>query len=41
MRRGELGTRLTLKVAGIGVTPDNIVVDEGFENPSMTLSPAF
>src|SRR5204862_8094657 len=40
-RRGEFGTRLALKVAGIGVNPDAVVVDEGFETPSMTLSPAF
>ena len=30
-----------LNVVGIGMNPDNIVVDEGFEHPSMTLSPAF
>jgi hypothetical protein len=39
--RGEFGTRLALNVVGIGVNPDNIVVDEGFETPAMTLSPAF
>jgi hypothetical protein len=41
VHRGELGTSITLKIVGIGVSPDNIVVDEGFESPSMTLSPAF
>jgi hypothetical protein len=40
-RRGELGDAPTLRVAGIGVVPDEIVVDEGFADPQMILTPAF
>jgi hypothetical protein len=41
MRRGELGTAVTLRVAGIGIGPDEIVTDEGFANPTMFVTPAF
>lgn len=35
------GHRLSLRVTGIGVLPDDIVVDEGFSDPQMLLTPAF
>jgi hypothetical protein len=38
---GPEETPLTLRVVGIGVFPDQIVVDEAFDTPSMFLSPAF
>ncbi|MCJ7436225.1 MAG: hypothetical protein MUP97_00475, partial [Acidimicrobiia bacterium] len=41
IRRGELGSRVTLRVTGIGVGPDEIVTDEGFANPTMFVTPAF
>jgi hypothetical protein len=41
IRRGELGTLVTLRVTGIGVSPDEIVTDEGFANPTMFVTPAF
>lgn len=41
IRRGELGTRVTLRVTGIGVGPDEIVTDEGFGDPTMFVTPAF
>ncbi|HEX9504606.1 MAG TPA: ABC transporter permease, partial [Acidimicrobiia bacterium] len=39
--RGEYGTKVRLHLVGIGVTPDEIVVDEGFENREMVFTPAF
>ncbi|TMK66375.1 MAG: FtsX-like permease family protein [Actinobacteria bacterium] len=36
--RGELGTRFEVHIVGIGITPDNIVVDEGFADPSLIFS---
>lgn len=41
VRRGELGTKVNLRVVGIGVQPDQIVVDQGFEYSSVVLTPAF
>ena len=41
VRRGELGTKLDLRVVGIGAEPDHIVVDEGFNNAYLLLTPAF
>jgi hypothetical protein len=41
LRQGELGTPITLHVTGIVTTPEEIVVDQGFEQPEMILSPAF
>jgi ABC-type lipoprotein release transport system permease subunit len=38
---GTEGQRVTLHVVGVGVTPDEIVVDQGFETPAMMLTPAF
>jgi len=35
------GIRITLRVVAIGVVPEEIVVDQGFENPQMLLTPAF
>jgi ABC-type antimicrobial peptide transport system permease subunit len=40
-RRGEIGSIIALRVAGIAIGPDEIVTDEGFGNPSMFLTPAF
>jgi ABC-type lipoprotein release transport system permease subunit len=40
-RRAEIGPFVTLRVAGIGVNPEEIVVDEGFADPAIALSPAF
>ncbi len=39
--RGEYGSRVRLKVAGVGVTPEEIVLDEGFEQPELFATPAF
>jgi hypothetical protein len=41
LNRGKYGTRVKLTVAGIGDTPEEIVVDEGFEQQLTFLSPAF
>lgn len=41
IKRGELGRPLALRVTGIGVAPDDIVTDEGFQNPQVFLTPAF
>jgi hypothetical protein len=41
LRSGELGHPISLRVTGVATTPDEIVVDQGFEQPSMTLTPAF
>jgi hypothetical protein len=41
VRRGELGIRLKLRVVGIGVPPDEIVSDEGFQNSQLMLTPEF
>jgi ABC-type lipoprotein release transport system permease subunit len=38
---GAGGRRVTLHVTGIGVVPDDIVVDEQFVSPQMFLTPAF
>ncbi len=41
MNRGEFGTRVRLRVAGIGETPEEIVLDEGFEQSELMATPAF
>lgn len=41
LRRGELGTPLTLRVVGIGIAPEEVVVDEQFASPRLFLTPAF
>ena len=41
VNRGEYGNKVRLTIAGIGVAPEEIVVDEGFSNPEMLLTPAF
>ena len=41
VHRGELGEPVELVVSGIGVSPDSLVVDEGFEAGHMLMSPAF
>ncbi|MFI5054250.1 MAG: hypothetical protein ACHQDE_07805, partial [Acidimicrobiia bacterium] len=41
MNRGDYGTRVRLKVVGIGEFPDEIVVDEGFEQTATMVTPAF
>jgi ABC-type lipoprotein release transport system permease subunit len=38
---GELGKRVPVTVTGIGRMPDEIVVDEGFENSQLLLTRAF
>lgn len=40
-RSGVVGDRFTATVTGIGVTPEQIVVDEGFALPRLLLSAAF
>lgn len=41
VNRGAVGTRVRLRVSGIGVTPDEVVVDEGFEQQALLTTPAF
>jgi putative ABC transport system permease protein len=41
IRDARIGFPVTLRVTGIGVTPDDIVLDQGFQESQMTLSPAF
>jgi hypothetical protein len=41
VNRGEYGTRVRVRIAGIGVLPDEIVLDEGFQQEEMLLTPAF
>ena len=41
VNRGELGTHVRLRVAGIAETPEEIVVDEGFEQSEIVATPAF
>ena len=41
VNRGELGTDVRLRVAGIGQTPEEIVVDEGFEQSEVMATRAF
>ncbi|MDQ1433067.1 MAG: putative transport system permease protein, partial [Actinomycetota bacterium] len=41
VNRGAYGTTVRLRVAGVGVTPEEIVVDEGFEQSEMLATPAF
>jgi hypothetical protein len=38
---GDFGARVRLRVTGIGEFPDDIVVDEGFEQSATFLTPAF
>ncbi|MEX2267409.1 MAG: FtsX-like permease family protein [Acidimicrobiia bacterium] len=40
-RRKEVGTRQVFRVVGIGVQPDQIVVDQGFAQGVVLLTPAF
>jgi putative ABC transport system permease protein len=37
----DFGTPVDLEIVGIGVTPDDLVVDEGLEVPGFTMTPAF
>lgn len=41
LNRGDAGTRVRLRVTGIGVSPEEIVVDEGFEQRMLLATPAF
>lgn len=41
IRHGTIGTRVRLTVVGIGVGTDEVVVDEGFDNAVIMLTPAF
>jgi hypothetical protein len=41
IRRGELGQRINARVVGIGTFPDEIVVDQGFQNGGVYFGPAF
>ncbi len=41
INRGEFGTRIRLRVSGIGETPESLVLDEGFEQLATVLAPAF
>jgi hypothetical protein len=41
INRGDAGTRIRLRVAGIGVSPEDVVVDQGFEQRTLVLTPAF
>jgi len=41
IKSGQFGTLTQATVTGIGTTPDEIVVDEGFEVGQMFLTPAF
>jgi hypothetical protein len=41
INRGEAGTRVRLRVTGIGVSPEEIVLDEGFEQRTLVMTPAF
>jgi len=41
VNRGQFGTRIELRVAGIGETPDEIVLDEGYEQSEIVATPAF
>ena len=41
LRDGDLGTPITLHVVGIGIAPEEVVVDEQFAAPRMFLTPAF
>jgi hypothetical protein len=40
-RRGELGEPVDLTVTGTGIAHADLVVDEGFELPTMVVTPAF
>jgi hypothetical protein len=41
VNRGTFGTDVRLRVAGIGQTPEEIVIDEGFEQSELIATPAF
>lgn len=41
LHRGDLGTPTTLRVVGIGIASEEVVVDEQFASPRMFLTPAF
>ena len=41
IRSGQLGTPISLRVVGVGISPDMVATDEGFSNPQPVLSPAF
>ncbi|HEY3673436.1 MAG TPA: ABC transporter permease [Acidimicrobiia bacterium] len=41
INRGQFGTRIRLRVTGIGGPPESLVVDEGFEQRATVLGPAF
>jgi predicted lysophospholipase L1 biosynthesis ABC-type transport system permease subunit len=41
VNRGDAGTRVRLRVTGIGVSPEEVVLDQGFEQRSLVATPAF
>jgi ABC-type lipoprotein release transport system permease subunit len=41
LRRGELGTPISLRIVGVGIAPEEVVVDDQFAAPRMFLTPAF
>jgi hypothetical protein len=41
LRAGTLGKPLSLRVVGIGISPEEIVVDDQFATPRMVLTPEF
>ena len=41
INRGKVGTPLHLRVTGIGVSPEEVVLDEGFEQRAIIATPAF
>lgn len=41
VRHATWGAPVTFRVVGIGVTADDVVVDEGFDFPAVRLTPAF
>jgi len=41
VNRGAVGTRVRLRVTGIGKSPEEVVLDEGFEQSELIATPAF
>ena len=41
VNRREAGTPVRLRVTGVGVTPEEVVLDEGFEQRALLATPAF
>jgi ABC-type lipoprotein release transport system permease subunit len=40
-RQGRLGVHVSLRITGIAIAPNQIVVDQGFEEPQLLLAPGF